>query len=150
MFYSNAVKIVLNQTKTIQCKERNLQFVIPCYENGSVCLLTQMSAWYDMSPYTRGNDPVFLTFQLGRWQPLSRQSADPSYKAALVAVGKNPQSYGWSSFRRGASTTGFLATGDIETLREHGDWKSNAYVRYLALPADKRTHLVRVLQSVLS
>ena len=67
-----------------------------------------------------------------------------------MADGKNPWYFGWSSFRRGASTTGFLATGDIETLREHGDWKSNAYVRYLALPADKRTHLVRALQSVLS
>ena len=74
----------------------------------------------------------------------------PVYKAALAAVGVNPSLYGWSSFRRGGATSGFIATGDVESLREHGDWRSNAYTRYLALPAQKRTHLVNALQGMLS
>ena len=74
---------------------------------------------------------------------------DPVFKAALAAVGVNPSLYGWSSFRRGGATSGFIATGDIESLREHGDWRSNAYTRYLALSARKRTHLVNALQNML-
>ena len=149
-FYSNAVKVVLDKTKTIQCKERNLQFIIPIHNNSSVCLLTQMKAWFNLSPYKQGDDPVFVVCHNGVWQPLNRTLADQAFKSALAGLGVNPSSYGFSSFRRGASTTGFLATGDVETLREHGDWKSNAYVRYLALPADKRTNLVKALQNSLS
>ena len=102
-----------------------------------------------MSPFKQGEDPFFIVSHNGVWQPLTRTLADPAFKSALTSLGVTPSSYGWSSFRRGASTTGFLATGDVETLREHGDWKSNAYVRYLALPADKRTNLVKALQNSL-
>ena len=94
-------------------------------------------------------DPVFISNCGGQWQPLTRQLADPLFKAALSAAGVSPTSYGWSSFRRGGASTGFIATKDVESLREHGNWKSNAIIRYLSLPASKRTHLVSALQNVI-
>ena len=75
--------------------------------------------------------------------------ADPVLKSAIATLGLDASKYEGSSFRRGRATSGFLATGDVEALREHGDWKSNAYTRYLALPASKRTHIVSALQSLL-
>ena len=148
-FYRDAVKIVLSKTKTIQCKERSLQFVIPEHSNKSVCLFTQLKAWFSASPHTQSTDPVFLIVHCGVYKPLNRQLADPVLKSAIAALGLDPTKFGWSSFRRGGATTGFLATGDVEALREHGDWRSNAYTRYLALPASKRTHLVSALQGLL-
>ena len=148
-FYSHAVRIVFKKTKTIQCKERNLQFVIPEHANKSICLFTQLKAWFMATPCKQSNDPVFLALHLGVYQPLNRQLADSVLKSAITALGLDASNYGWSSFRRGGATSGFLATGDVEALREHGDWKSNAYTRYLALPASKRTHIVSALQGLL-
>ena len=149
IFYSNAVRIILTKTKTIQCKERSLQFVIPEHHNKSICLFTQLKAWFSSSPSTRSTDPVFLSLHSGILQPINRSIADKVLKSAISALGLEASKFGWSSFRRGGATSGFLATGDIELLREHGDWQSNAYTRYLALPASKRTKIVSALQGLL-
>ena len=149
LFEENGVRIVLEKTKTIQCLERNLQFFIPKHRNQSICLYTQLQSLYSSTPFKLPHHPVFITCQNGMWFPLSRSLADPYLKAALVSAGVTPSAYGWSSFRRGGATTGFIATKDIESLREHGDWKSNAYIRYLSLSASKRTHLVSALQNVI-
>ena len=71
------------------------------------------------------------------------------FKTSIAAAGLDPSLFGWSSFRRGGATSGFIATRDVESLREHGDWRSNAYTRYLALPAPQRAHLVRALQNII-
>ena len=46
--------------------------------------------------------------------------ADTVLKSAIAALGLDPSKFGWSSFRRGGANTGFLATGDVEALWEHG------------------------------
>ena len=93
-------------------------------------------------------DPVFLHLE-GGFSPLSRRLATPFFKASISTAGLNSSNFGWSSFRRGGATTAFIATQDVESLRVHGDWQSNAYTRYLSLPASRRRHLVSALQSVI-
>ena len=131
------MKIVLNKTKTIQCNERYLEFSIPKHSNPSICLFTQLLHWYSVTPKRSPSDPVFAISHGGLTQPLTQAIANPLFKSSLAAAGLNPANFGWPSFRRGGATTAFIATGDVEALREHGDWKSNAYTRYLALPADR-------------
>ena len=76
-FFNNSVLIILEKTKTIQCKEKNLQFHIPRHSNSSVCLLTQLRSWYSSTPFKAPNDPVFLTMNGSVWQPLTRSLATP-------------------------------------------------------------------------
>ena len=149
-FLSDSVHITLEKTKTIQCKERNLQFTIPRIQNSSVCLYAQLQALRSQLPPAVGNLPVFFTYLNGTIQPITRQLVDPLFKSALAQAGVNQKSFGWSSFRWGGATHALIVTNDVEALREHGDWKSNAYTRYLALPASKRSHLVSALQKAIS
>ena len=53
-FRQEAVLIVLEKTKTIQCGERNLQFLIPRHPNRSVCLYTLRPSSYGWSSFRRG------------------------------------------------------------------------------------------------
>ena len=138
---------MLEKTKTIQCHERRLEFLIPKHSNESICLLTQLKAWFNATPFKSKNHPVFLHLG-GVYEPLSRRLATPPFKNALATAGVNPKIFGWSSFRRGSATTAFIATNDVESLRVHGDWQSDAYKRYLALPAASGQQLVSALQSV--
>ena len=121
VFHSDYVEIVVPKTKTIQCNERKLRFFIPKHQNLSVCLYTQLRSLYLSSLFRNPTDPVFVVQHLGCWKPLSRQTANPTFKAALTAIGVNSSAYGWSSFRRARATSCFIATGDVEALREHGD-----------------------------
>ena len=67
----------------------------------------------------------------------------------LAVLGLNPKVFGWASFRRGSATEYLLATGDVELLRVHGDWKSNIYQRYLAIPPERRARVVTTLQGLI-
>ena len=147
-FEPAGVRIILEKTKTIQCFERKLQFLVPTHQNQSICLRTQLLHLYAASPFKSPQDPVFI-FPAPIPVPLTRSIVDPQFKASLAAAGLNPALYGWSSFCRGGATSGFIPAKDVESLREHGDWKSNAYARYLALPASQRAHLVRALQNMI-
>ena len=64
-------------------------------------------------------------------------------------MGLDPKVFGWSSFRRGSATEYLLASGDVDLLRIHGDWKSNIYQRYLAIPPERRSKVVTTLQDLI-
>ena len=149
IFKNGGVWVVLEKTKTIQCGERQLQFLIPMHPNKSVCLFTHLLALRASTPRSGPHDPVFLLFKGDTSCPLTRIDVEPVFKAGLSAARVNPRLYGWSSFRRGGATTSFLANRDVESLRAHGDWASSAYTRYLAIPAPARAGLVTTLQDTL-
>ena len=145
-----SVRLSIRKTKTIQCAERTLQFVIPVCRNQSVCLASHLLALQANPGYPVGpQDPVFSVWSGASWVPLSRSSANPSFKSTLSSIGLMPELFGWSSFRRGSATEYLLATGDTELLRLHGDWASTVYQRYLAVPADRRSQVVTTLQNLL-
>ena len=96
-FLENGVHIILEKTKTIQCHERRLEFLIPKHSNESICLLTQLKAWFNATPFKSKNHPVFLHLG-GVYVPLSRRLATPPFKNALATAGVNPKNFGWSSF----------------------------------------------------
>jgi hypothetical protein len=143
------VTIVLNTTKTIQCQERQLTFMIAPHGNPSICLWTQLGAWRSSTPFLAPDAAVFLALDRRGYHPLTRLTADPGFRAALSSAGAPVGRYGWSSFRRGGATSFFLATGDIETLRVQGDWASSAYRRYLAVPARSRARVASTMQDLI-
>ena len=147
-FTDNAVTVTLETTKTIQCKERTLVFIVERHKNDSICLWRQLQVWRSTTTCYAPESPVFLTSTPSP-RPLSRGSADPVFKAALALAGAQSAAYGWSSFRRGGASTYFLATGDVETLRAHGDWASDAYTRYLSIPASQRSKVASKIQNLI-
>ena len=148
-FSESGLCIKFEATKTIQCQERVLTFNFPRHANSSVCLFTQLAYLKAAFPNASPSDPVFLASCGNQLVPLTRYIADPVFKSLLTLAGLRPHSFGWSSFRRGGATNFFLATGNTEMLRIHGDWKSSAYMRYLSIPADQRTGVVSTLQDLL-
>ena len=147
----HSVRLTIMKTKTIQCAERSLKFVVPVSRHHSVCLAAHLLALQTNPGYPRGpQDPIFSVWSGSVWVPLSRATADPTFKATLVRLGLRPGLFGWSSFRRGSATEYLLATGNTELLWLHSDWSTSVYQRYLAIPADRRSQVVTTLQGLLS
>ena len=149
-FRRGGVRIKLRKTKTIQCNERVLTFSVPALSCRSVCLVENLRTWWEVTPRRLSTDPVFLVYERGDWVAMTRSKVDQCLKGALKLAGVSPENYGWSSFRRGAATTYWLATGDLETLRVQGDWQSLAYREYLSLPSTSRSGVAGVLLGGLS
>ncbi len=53
-------------------------------------------------------------------------------------VGLNPSSFSLHNFRHGGATWAFRSHVPWELVNGHGDWKSNAYLKYLEFSLDQR------------
>ena len=87
------------------------------------------------------NDPVAYIDVLSGLQPTdkicpwSQKTLTSRLRARLSAIGVDAQRFSWHSFRRGAA---FLASKKgIQdcVIKKHGRWKSDAYLRYVAVSA---------------
>ena len=59
-------------------------------------------------------------------------------KELVKQIGLNPDDFSSHSFRRGGSTFAFKAKVPADLIQLLGDWRSDAYKKYLALTFDDK------------
>ena len=67
---------------------------------------------------------------------LTRPAFIELLRSRLSAKGYPARSYSGHSFRRGGASTAFRAGVRGELIKVQGDWKSDAYLRYLHTPLE--------------
>lgn len=82
-------------------------------------------------------------------RPLTADIFWSTIKRALVDGGINPSEYGSHSFRRGGSCWLFNIGMPEERIRELGDWRSNAYVRYITADNENLAVTTRAMAAAL-
>ena len=58
-------------------------------------------------------------------------------KVILKRLGQNKDDYSWHSFRRGGAYQAALAGVNDSEIKKHGRWKSDAYIRYVAVDPER-------------
>ena len=53
------------------------------------------------------------------------------FKVLLDMIGVDSEKYGTHSFRRGAATLAFKARAPADLIKTQGDWKCDAYQKYI-------------------
>ena len=56
----------------------------------------------------------------------------------IAAAGVDPSNYSMHSLRRGGASLAFKAKVPTDLIKVHGDWASDCYLRYLAVPLKQR------------
>jgi hypothetical protein len=118
---------------------------ITATSNDNIPIMTIVRRWYthrlDMG--ARPQDPLFTTWDLDDYtistMAISRgQTLADRLKVYLVALKQkypelcvNPSSYGMHSLRRGGVLAAWLAGVDIEKIKSHGRWRSDAVRAYM-------------------
>ena len=149
LLQADGLSINITHTKTIVCLERTLRFFIPPHRNRSVCLLSHVADLLLLPGYpSQPLDPVFNVWDGAAWVPMVRSNAQRPFRQHLANIGLDPKLFGWSSFRRGPASEYLLATNDTELLRLHGDWRSEVWRSYLAIPAERRSVVASTLQDL--
>ena len=64
-----------------------------------------------------------------------------SFRRLLKRVGVDPVGYSGHSFRRGGASCAFQAGVPGELVQLHGDWRSDAYLRYLTVTQRMRSFI---------
>ena len=109
--------------------------MVPVYEiPGSV--LCPVYAYKHMVRLCPGEDldPAFLMHVAGRVQPVSYGLMQAMIKRGVSRLGLDPKMFSSHSLRRAGASWAFQAGVPGELIQSHGDWTSQAYLRYLELP----------------
>ena len=74
----------------------------------------------------------------GGWTPLSQDKVKDILTQKIEFLGLDPRKYRFHAFRRGGMQAGSKVVSNLELLRLHVGWQSEAWKIYMDLPAEAR------------
>ena len=137
--------IRLFHTKTIQFGERVLELPVPQVPGSDLCATTAIMEHIKANAPDR-NGPLF---KVGK-QVLTYKKLLKELKSLLHKAGENPDDYAGHSLRRGGATWAIEnAMLPAEIIRTIGDWKSQAYLRYLTISESLRKRAADMMETAI-
>ena len=125
------VVMVVRWNKTIQFKQRTLLIPLPRVNESPLCPLTALANAYDLTSDASPSDSAFMYREGAKLVMLTYNKFLQKLQLTLSAAGLNTERYAGHSFRRGGATFAMRCGVPVELIKIQGDWKSNAYKRYL-------------------
>lgn len=150
VFTRNGVIITVRWSKTNQYRSRVREIPLPRIAGHPLCPAQAAFHAVRITPAAPPGGPMFIDPRPG--QPLTPLTADifwQTIRGALAAAGVNTSSYGSHSFRRGGSCWLFNIGMPEGRIRELGDWRSNAYVRYVTADTDSLAATTKAMAAAL-
>ena len=120
-------------SKTLHHQERKLFIPLPSIPDSDLCPVQAIRHYLQLVPAPTTN-PFFCLASESGLHPITHRSFSDSLKRLLSATGHDAANYSPRSFRRGSATFAFQAGVPERLIQRHGDWRSDAYRRYLVLP----------------
>ena len=148
-FTSQGVVLRIKWSKTLQHKDRLLFVPLPLIPGSPLCPVTAILQFFSLVP-APASAPFFCVPRNGSLRPLTYTDFTSSIKSLISRIGLHPTEFSPHSFRRGGATFAFQAGVPERLIQRHGDWRSDAYRRYLALPLSQRTMVADLMAAGLS
>lgn len=121
-------------SKTIQFGERVLETPLIEIPRSILC---PVQAFRNMckAVLIKPDDPLFT---LPNRKCIWYKKFQSKLKELIKRIGLNPVEYSTHSFRRGGTTFAFKSKVPVDLIQLHGDWRSDAYKKYLSLTLDDK------------
>ena len=143
--YGNNLVVSFYWTKTIQSRERVLR--LPLLRTGSV--LCPVLAYEKMISMIAVPDDAPL-FSLSSSSVITYSNFMKNLRFLLDMIGVDSKKYGTHSFRRGAATLAFKAGAPADLIKTQGDWKSDAYQKYIEVSLHDKLKVAKLMNKVIS
>ena len=128
--------LAVKWSKTIQTGDRILYCPIPSLPHHPLCPCAALSSAFlsTRSLTTQAHSAFSLVNPQSRCYPLTYPCFLKKLRSILSRLGVDVRQYTGHSFRRGGASWALAQGLPIEAIKIMGDWKSDAYQRYLSLP----------------
>jgi hypothetical protein len=130
-FQTDGVLLTIRKTKTIQNGERVLLIPLPRILGSPLCPAQALLLLFKMVRCTAPVCPAFLFQSKGKTLPLTYKNFLTRLQHSLSQLGFDCSQYSGHSFRRGGASFALECGVPAELIQAQGDWKSDAYKRYL-------------------
>ena len=133
----NVLIINITWSKTIQHFQKVLQIPLASIPGSPLCPVTAFKHMCTLIPASP-NAPAFLVPFGNSHFTLTYESFVRNLRSFLDQAGYPSHLYSGHSFRRGGCSLASLSLVPPELIKIHGDWRSNAYLRYISLPLESK------------
>jgi len=134
----HGLSVDIKWSKTIQFSQRVLQVVVPLIPGSLLCPVTAVWHAFNLAPNAT-LDPAF-SFRVGQaLSVLTYKEFVTKLRQILDSIGLPASSYAGHSLRRGGATWAYSCGVSGEFIKLQGDWKSEAYQKYLSLSTDDKS-----------
>ena len=137
----------LKWTKTIQNAERTLQIPLFTDDSNPLCPRKALLNMVKLSPAS-GSDHHFSFRTPNGLSVITQYQFIEFLRYQLLQCGYDGSVFSGHSLRRGGATWAFAKGVSSESIKCHGDWKSNAYMVYLDFSLHQKLETTKKMLSV--
>ena len=142
-FCEDHVELRVEHSKTIQYRDRVHVVPMARIPGSFMCPAQGLLTVFRLAPDLPTTAPIFTYNCQGKQVVLTYGDFHKRLRSALTLCGINPQDYSAHSFRRGGASLALDCDVPIDLVRMQGDWRSNAYQRYIAPSLSTKLKLSR-------
>ena len=95
----------------------------------------------------RDKDPAFCLPTKNGVKPITYNDLQNFIKGSVKKLGYNEKEFSSHSLRRAGATWAFKSNVPGELIKIQGDWKSDAYLRYLEISEEERLVVAKCMVS---
>ena len=152
ILFSWGAIIVVRWSKTVQFQQRKLLIPIPkLHHSTDLCPVFALQKAFATTLTADPEGPAFMySTSPQRLLPYTYNSFTSKLKHTLTTAGYASNKYSGHSFRRGGATFAMRAGVPFNLIQAQGDWKTNAYERYLDKSFIDRLYAIRTMANKIS
>jgi hypothetical protein len=130
------INVTIRHSKTIQFGQRSLTLPFIAIPGSQLCpveAVVAMLAKLKNSKPLLSSQPLFTFVSSDKVQHFTHSTFSEMLRSSLASSGVDPAEYSGHSFRRGGCSHAFALGIPPSLIKLRGDWKSNAYERYVTI-----------------
>jgi hypothetical protein len=125
----------VRHTKTAQLAQRIIIIPFVSCEDSTLCPVLNLLIHLTQSPLSPSY-PLFSYVSAGKVFGYNHSSFVDKLRAIIKGLGIDSSRFSGHSFRRGGCTLCFQAGLSLLEIKRRGDWKSQAFERYIHIPSE--------------
>lgn len=144
---ASIVYITIRHTKTIQFGQRVLRIPISGHSDSPLCPLVAIRNMLDNLPSVQPQTASLFSYctKTGAITCIAYNSFIKHLKHVLSLAGLPPKDYSGHSFRRGGCSFAFKLGIPPLLIKLRGDWRSNAYERYITVTDNMNVKVAKAI-----
>ena len=141
--------IVTKCTKSMQTSGHSQIVQLPALREELICPVAALRGLVSVRPHHR-DLPLFTISQGDSTQILTATKVRLILRQAVSKLGLHPSEFGFHAFRRSGACWAFDHNIDLDYIKTHGGWKSDAIWRYLVKTPAAASAVAKTFQSILN
>ena len=126
LFHHKFLIVMVKWSKTLQSARKGTYIVLPELPGSRLCPMSALRAMTSQFP-AKPNAPLFFTSS----GPIIQSQIRTHLNKILALIHLNPQHFSFHTFRRSGATLAFNNNVDLQAIKRHGTWTSDAVNAYI-------------------